>query len=70
MAPPDCEGAFFFKYTSFSSKSKPKNTQKMKIQSLEQGLLGTVQMKLLIGGFEAKLLLAHWIQAVAPRATN
>ena len=31
---------FFQKYTSFSSKSKPK-TQKIKIQSLEEGLPGT-----------------------------
>ena len=42
----------------------------MKIQSLEQGLPGTAQMKLLIGGFEAAPLLAHWIQAVAPRIAN
>ena len=44
--------------------------QKIKIQSLEQGLPGTAQMKLLIGGFEAEPFLAHWIQVVAPRAAN
>ena len=42
----------------------------MKIQSLEQGLPGTAQMKLLTGGFEAEPLLAHWIQAVALLTAN
>ena len=42
----------------------------MKIQSLEQGLPGTAQMKLLIGGFEAEPLLAYWIQAVTPLMAN
>ena len=37
---------------------------------MEQGLPGTAQMKLLTGGFEAELLLAHWIQAVAPLMAN
>ena len=70
MAPPSREGAIFFqKYTSFSSKSKPK-TQKNRNTSLEQGLLGTAQMKLLTGGFEAEPLFAHWIQAVAPLMAN
>ena len=35
------------------------------MQSLEQGLPGTAEMKLLTGGFEVEPLLAHWIQAVA-----
>ena len=42
----------------------------MKIQSLEQGLPGTAQMKLLTGGCEVELLLAHWIQVVALRMAN
>ena len=53
----------------FHQKVSQKHT-KIKIQSLEQGLPGTTQMKLLIGGFEAKQLLAHWIQAVAPCTAN
>ena len=70
MAPPSHEGAFFFKNTlHFHQKVNKKHT-KNKIQSMEQGLPGTVQMKLLIGGFEAEPLLAHWIQAVAPHIVN
>ena len=53
----------------FHQKVIQKHT-KIKIQSLEQGLLGTVQMKLLTGSFEAEMLLAHWIQAVAPCIAN
>ena len=57
---------FFFKNTlHFHQKVSQKHT-KIKIQSLEQGLPGTTQMKLLTGVFEAEPLLAHWIQAVAP----
>ena len=40
------------------------------MQSLEQGLPGTAQMKLLTDSFEVEPLLAHWIQAVAPRLVN
>ena len=70
MAPLSHERALFFKNTlHFHQKVSQKHT-KIKIQSLEQGLPGTVQMKLLTGGFEAELLLAQWIQAVAPRTAN
>ena len=61
MAPLGHEGAFFFKNTlHFHQKVSQKHT-KIKIQSLEQGLLGTMQMKLLTGSFEVEPLLAHWI---------
>ena len=50
---------FFFKNAlHFHQKVSQKQT-KIKIQSLEQDLPGTAQMKLLTGGFEAKPLLAH-----------
>ena len=61
---------FFFKNTlHFHQKVSQKHIE-IKIQSLEQGLPGTAQMKLPTGGLEAELLLAHWIQAVAPRIAN
>ena len=53
----------------FHQKVSQKHT-KIKIQSLEQGLPGTTQMKLLTVGFEAEPFLAHWIQAVAPHIAN
>ena len=54
----------------YNNKKVSQKHTKIKIQSLEQGLLGTAQMKLLTGGFEAEPLLAHWIQAVALRIAN
>ena len=60
MAPPSREGAFFLNTLHFHQKVSQKHT-KIKIQSLEQGLLGTSQMKLLTCIFEAAPLLAHWI---------
>ena len=58
------------KYTLHFHKKVSQKHTKIKIQSLEQGLPGTAQMKLLTGGFEAELLLSHWIQAVAPCMAN
>ena len=60
---------FFLNTLHFHQKVSQKHI-KIKIQSLEHGLPGTVEMKLLIGGFEAESLLAHWIQAVAPLMAN
>ena len=61
----ECKGNITIKaiaeYTiHFHQKVSQKHT-KIKIQSMEQGLPGTAQMKLLTGGFEAEPLLAHWI---------
>ena len=59
-----------FKNTLHFHKKVSQKHTKYKIQSLEQGLPGTTQMKLLTGDFEAEPLLAHWIQAVAPCMAN
>ena len=54
------------------TKSKKSHilSKKLKKSKPGIGLPGTVQMKLLTGGFEAEPLLAHWIQVVAPPITN
>ena len=55
----ECKGNTTIKVTTEYTIHGQKKHTKIKIQSLEQGLPGTVQMKLLRGGFEAEPLLAH-----------
>ena len=59
----------FQKYTSFSSKSKPKTHKNQNTKS-GTGPTWHCADEVADRWFEAELLFAHWIQAVAPLIAN